>query len=213
MIPQWLGPKIRENLPPCVAESHRLDPADTTICFASRPRSPLGFFRQRYESNSSFTQAQTLLRGNNSRNFQLLLTKTAHGDRGSCRWTESASSLDHDWNWFGRENDAGMLRTGRCDTIVQGVEHVVTRVFMPFGWCEPRLRSQTAEGRREVAADNAPGGVCGAEEPGWQNRAFCGPGQFPHDPLDIEHVGRPALREMSRRRSGGGGLATGHGFS
>ncbi len=59
-----------------------------------------------------------------------------------------------------------------------------------FGWCEPRLRSQTAEGRREVAAGNAPGGVCGAEEPGWQNRAFCGPGQFLHDPLDIEDVGR-----------------------
>ena len=51
MIPQWRGPKFRENLPPCVEESHRLDPADTTICFASRPRSPLGFFRKGYESN------------------------------------------------------------------------------------------------------------------------------------------------------------------
>src|SRR5579863_8555723 len=45
------GAEIPRKSAPCVAESHRLDPAGTTICFASRPRFPLRFFRQGYESN------------------------------------------------------------------------------------------------------------------------------------------------------------------
>jgi hypothetical protein len=49
--PAVAGAEIPRKPAPCAAELHRLDPADATICFASRPRSPLGFFRQRSESN------------------------------------------------------------------------------------------------------------------------------------------------------------------